>query len=161
MTVWLVPTARAISWWPLVAVAALLAGASALAERTDFPVVGLLGIAAAALAAAVVAGLHDAAAALLSAVPTSLAVRRARRLLLLLPVELAASWASGLNVPLGGLVALTAAGVAVAFWAGPLAGAAVPLAWVVVARAGGFAWDQHLALVTIAAAAALWTGRNR
>ena len=42
--------------------------------------VGLLGIAAAALAAAVVAGLRDPAAALLAAVPTSAAVRRARRL---------------------------------------------------------------------------------
>lgn len=158
---WLVPTARAIPWWPLVAVAVLLTGTSVLAERAEVPVVGILGIATAGLAAAVVAGLHDPAAALLSAVPTSLAVRRARRLLLLLPAELAIAVASTLNVPLGGLVALTAAGLGVAFWAGPIAGAAVPLGWVFVARAGGFAWDQHPALVTIVAAAALWTGRNR
>lgn len=155
---WLVPTVRAIDWWPLGAVAGLLAGTALVAER---PVGGFVAVAAGALAAAVVAGLRDPAAALLSAVPTSVAVRRARRLLLLLPVELAITLASRLDVPLAGLVALTATGIAVAFWIGPVAGVAVPLGWVVVARAGGLDWDQHTSLVTIAALAALWTGRNR
>lgn len=157
-TAWVVPTARSISWWPMAVVAVLLTGTTALADATP---VNLVGVAAATLAAGVVVGLRDPAAALLAAMPTSAAVRRARRLVLLLPVELGVSWISGSNVPLGGLVALTTAGVAVAFWAGPAAGIAVPLCWVVAARAGGFAWDQHLTLVTIAAAAALWTGRNR
>ena len=156
--VWLVPTARAIDWWPLAAVAALLAGTALLA---DMPVGGFVAVAAAALAAAVVAGLRDPAAALLAAVPTSVAVRRARRLVLLLPVELAIAVSSRLDVPLAGLAALTATGIAVAFWSGPVAGVAVPLGWVMVARAGGLDWDQHTSLVTIAALAALWTGRNR
>lgn len=164
-TAWVVPTARAISWWPLGTVGALLVGTVLLAERTPAPTAALLGIAAAALAAAVVAGLRDPAAALLAAVPTSAAVRRARRLVMLLAVELAV-WAlldrnGELPVPFGGLVALTTTGVAVAFWAGPAAGVAVPLCWVMAARAGGLTWDQHPALVTIAALAALWTGRNR
>ena len=131
-----------------------------------------LGIAAAGLAAAVVAGFRDPAASLLAAVPTSAAVRRARRLALLLPVQIAIwlawlvvgqRWAPGLAF--GGLIALTAAAIAVTVWAPErialAAGVAVPLGWVICARAGGFVWDQHSELVTIAALAALWTGRNR
>ena len=156
--IWLVPTARVIGWWPLGAVAALLVGTALLAE---VPLGAFVAVAAAALAAGVVAGLRDPAAALLAALPTSVAVRRGRRLLLLLPAELAVSWVSGLHVPLGGLVAMTATGIAVAFWLGPAAGVAVPLGWAMVARAGGLDWDQHTSLVTIAALAALWTGRNR
>jgi hypothetical protein len=84
---------------------------------------------------------------------------------LLLPGELAV-WAlldvtGELPVPLGGLLALTAVGIAAAFWAGPAAGVAVPLGWVVAAKAGAFDWDPYPALVTTAALAALWTGRNR
>lgn len=157
---WLVPTARSIFWWPLAVVAACLAVAALLAAASGSPTAGLAGISAAGLAAAVVAGLRDPAAALLSAVPTSVAVRRVRRLALLVPVEVVA-WIGAFGLPLGGLVALTAAGIAVAVWVSGPAGVAVPLAWVLVARAGAFSWDQHTELVTIAAAAALWTGRDR
>ena len=162
--VWLAPTARSISWWALAAGAACLVTATAAAEYTGRSPAELVGVIAAALAAAVVVGLRDPAAALLAAVPTSLAVRRGRRLVLLVPVELAI-WAATVDRSLGGVVALTAAGLAAAVWApgsaGLAAGVAVPLVWVVAARAGGLTWDQHSQLVTIAALAALWTGRNR
>lgn len=161
---WLAPTARSISWWPLTVVAALLIVTTTAVEHAGRGQGDFLGVAAAALAAAVVAGLRDPAAALLSAVPTSVAVRRARRLALLAPVELAI-WVAAVDRSLGGLVALTAAGLAVAVWApgsaGLAAGVAVPLGWAVLARAGGLTWDQHSTLVTIAALAALWTGRDR
>jgi hypothetical protein len=164
MPAWLTPTVRSISWWPLATVAACIAATTAAAEYADRSAVDLVGVVAAALAAAVVIGLRDPAAALLSAVPTSLAVRRARRLALLVPVEVAV-WMAAVDRSLGGLAALTAAGLAVAVWApgsaGLAAGVAVPLAWVVAARAGGLAWDLHSQLVTVAALAALWTGRNR
>ena len=172
MPVWLTPTVRSISWWPLAAVTACLAVITAVTYSADFWPVRPLSIAAAALAAAVVAGMRDPAASLLAAVPTSAAVRRARRLALLLPVELAV-WVAWLGIgqrwdagwAFGGLVALTLVGLAVALWApgpgGLAAGVAVPLAWVIAARAGQFAWDPHSEIVTIAAAAALWTGRNR
>ena len=181
---WVVPTARATSWSGLVAVTGCLAGITVFAAYADMWPTGLLGLAAAAVAAGVVAGLRDPAAALLSAVPTSTAVRRGRRLSLLVPAGLAVwtvwigvghRWVPDLGWPLDALVALTATGLAVAVWAperiGLAAGAAVPLAWVVTARADGvldeeqagvlFAWQHHPEIVTGAALAALWLGRNR
>ena len=172
MPVWLTPTVRSISWWPLVAVASCLAGISLVTYAADYWPVKPLGIAAAGLAAAVVAGFRDPAASLLAAVPTSLAARRARRLALLLPVQVAIwltwlvigqRWTPGLAF--GGLVGLTAAAIAATVWAPErialATGVALPLGWVISARAGGFVWDQHSGLVTLAALAALWTGRNR
>jgi hypothetical protein len=146
----------------------------------------VLGVAAAAIATALVAGLRDPAADLLSAVPTSASRRRVRRLALLLPCGLAvwllvvsaghlSSSAPDLGWPFGPLVALTATGLAVAVWApehfGVEAGVAVPLLWYAVAWAGGsmdatygellFAWQHHPWMVTAVAIAALVMGRNR
>jgi hypothetical protein len=183
MPAWVAPTARAIPWAPLVGVAACLAVMTAVAAHTRTWPVGVLGIASAALAAALVAGLRDPAAALLAAVPTSPARRRARRQALLLPAGLgvwllsvwaARQWEPAVGWPLGQLAALTATGFAVAAWAPDRialeAGVAAPLLWYAAARAGGldrgpadllFAWHHHPWIVTAAALTALLTGRNR
>lgn len=160
MTAWVRPTARATSWAPLATVAACLVVAQGLAEYAGARPSELTGVAAAAVAAAVVAGLRDPAAALLAAVPTSAAVRRGRRLALLAPAGLGV-WLATIGGPLLGLLALTAAGLAVAVWTGVPIGVAVPLLWVLVARAGDLDWDQHSEVVAAAAGAALWMGRNR
>ncbi len=181
---WLVPTARATSWQPMAGVAVALTGLSAMAAGTARWPVSLLGIVAASLAAAVVAGLRDPAAALLAAVPTSEAVRRARRVALLVPVAVLV-WLAYLSVghellaapgwPIGMLAALTATGLAVAGWAparvAVTAGVAVPLLWVAAGRASHgldpsveellLAWKNHPWIVTTAAVAALLMGRNR
>ncbi|MFC5177880.1 hypothetical protein [Nocardioides taihuensis] len=184
MNAWLAPTARATSWGALavvgLAVAALGAGA---AYDGRWPG-GLLGVMAGVLAAAVVTGLRDPAENLLAAVPTSAAVRRARRLALLLPVA-AVVWVAylwpghdlvpGLGWPLGPAAALVATGVAVCAWApagrGVAAGVAAPLLWVAAARVVGdtdglagdvlLAWQAHPWTVTAAATAALMTARDR
>lgn len=137
MTAWVWPTARSISWAPLAVVAACLAAVTAWLDRWP---ADLVGIAAAAVAAAQVAGLRDPAAALLSALPTSTGVRRARRLAMLVPVALAV-WLTTASGPVAGLLALTAVGVAVSVRAGVPLGVAVPLAWVVLAWAAGFDWE--------------------
>ena len=181
---WLGPTARAVPWQPLLGVAVCMIGVVALATvRGSWPV-GMLDVAAAGMAAAVVAGLRDPAADLLSAMPTSAARRRARRQLLLVPVGLG-MWLSYLAVgnvlspdlgwPLGPAVALVATGCAVAAWVPDRlsveAGVAAPLLWMAVARAstgldasvtGVLAGYQHHPwIVTLAAVAALLLGRNR
>ena len=131
------PTARAISWAPAAALAALLLAATALARSADRPADLVLAIAAAGLAATVVSGLHDPAAATLAAVPVSAMQRRLLRLTLLGVPALTVWWlldrlaAGGLSGP-GPLLALTACGVAVALWAPPrravLLGASTPVA---------------------------------
>jgi hypothetical protein len=165
-------------------VAICLVGVVALAAARGRWPVGVLDVAAAGLAAAVVAGLRDPAADLLSAVPTSAARRRARRQLLLVPAGLGA-WlaylAAGnlvspdLGWPLGPAVALVATGCAVAAWAPERlaveAGVAAPLLWVALARAANGlddsvpaalgAYRDHPWIVTAAALAALLMGRNR
>ena len=184
MSDWLVPTARATTWQPLAAVASGLAVTSAVAVVVGTWPVELLLVASAAVAAAVVAGLHDVAAALLSAMPTSAAVRRARRLALLLPAGLII-WLiymvvgrqiePGLGWYLGPVTALTGAGLAVAAWTpteNPVAaGVAVPLAWVAASQllmgldtAAAdvlLVWQQHPWLVTVAAGTALLLRRER
>ena len=56
---WLGPTARAVPWQPLLGVAVCMIGVVALATvRGSWPV-GMLDVAAAGMAAAVVAGLRD------------------------------------------------------------------------------------------------------
>ena len=181
---WLAPTARAVPWQPLAGVAACLMAVCALALTTGSWPWGVLDIAAAGLAAAVVAGLHDPAANLLSAVPTSAARRRARREAMLVPAGVAL-WLAYLSVahvvapkvgwPVGPAVALIATGLAVVAWAPERfaieAGVATPLMWVALARAGVvideqysqvvFAFQHHPWIVTAAAAAALLMGRNR
>ena len=170
MDAWLLPTARAVGWLPLATVAAGLTAAAVAARSAGTWPVELTGLGAAGIASAVVAGMSDPAERLLAAVPTSAAVRRARRLLLLLPAG-AAVWlgwlglaqhlAPGLGWPVAGLVALTAAGLAVAVWGTVWLGAAVPLAWVILARAAELDWEVHPELTTVAAGAALYAGRNR
>ena len=137
MAAWVWPTARSIDWAPLAVVSACLAGVTVWLDRWP---ADLLGIAAAAVAAAQVAGLRDPAAALLSALPTSPAVRRARRLAMVVPVALAV-WLATAGGPVLGLLALTAVGVAVSVRAGVPLGVAAPLAWVILAWAGGFDWE--------------------
>ena len=183
MTAWLVPTARATAWQPMAAVAVFLGVVSALAAHTGRWPISLFGVAAAAVAAAVVVGLRDRAANLLAAVPTSAEVRRTRRLTLLVPVGivvwLAYLWPAQalvpwLGWPLGPVVALISTGVALAASApraGLAVGVAVPLVWAASARAAGgldddvsfvlFAWQHHPWIVTLAALAALLIGRQR
>ncbi|GAA4409661.1 hypothetical protein GCM10023168_28590 [Fodinibacter luteus] len=181
---WLAPTARAVPWQPLAGVAACLTVVCAFALTQGHWPWGVLDVAAAGLAAAVVAGLRDPAANLLSAVPTSAARRRARRQVLLVPAAVGL-WlaylavghvvAPGMGWPVGPAVALTATGLAVVAWAPDRiaveAGVATPLIWVALARTGVviddqysqvvFAFQHHPWIVTAAAAAALLMGRNR
>jgi len=176
---WLLPTARTVPWRPLIGVAGVLAVVAALSAYADQWPVALVGIGAAALAAAVVAGLSDPAAALLSAVPTSAARRRARRLVLLLPLGLGV-WLAfaalgrvvepGTTWSVGELCALTATGLAVAVWwpgrAAVGAGVATPLLWYAAARFGGLegdgadmllAWQHHpWIVIAVATTAVLW-----
>lgn len=137
MAAWVWPTARSISWAPLAVVAACLLGVTLWVDRWPAE---LLGVAAAAVAAAQVAGLRDPAAALLSALPTSSAVRRARRLIMLVPIALGL-WLATADGPVLGLLALTAVGVVVSVRAGVPLGVAVPLAWAILAWAAGFDWE--------------------
>ena len=137
MTAWVWPTVRSTSWAPLAVVAACLAAVTAWLDRWP---ANLVGIAAAAVAAAQVAGLRDPAATLLAASPTSAAVRRVRRLVLLVPVAVGV-WLGTVDGAVVGMLALTAVGVAVSTWAGVPLGVAVPLAWAVLARAAGFDWE--------------------
>ena len=137
MAAWLWPTVRSISWVPLVGVSTCL-GVLALWLNSWHQ--NLVGMAAGAVAGAVVAGLDDPAAALLSAVPTSAAVRRARRLVLLVPVAFAV-WIATADGPILGLLALIAVGVGVSVRAGVPLGVAVPLAWVVFAWAADINWE--------------------
>ncbi len=181
---WVVPTARAIPWQPLACVSSCLALVTAAAANLGEWPVGLLSLTAAAMAAAVVAGLHDPAADLLSAVPTSAARMRARRELMLLPVALLVwlgyvgvgrTFTPGLDWPVGEVAALTATGLAIAVWS-PMtyavaAGVAAPLLWFAASWAGGrldaeyaevlFAWQHHPWAVTVAAMLALQLGRDR
>ena len=183
MTAWVVPTARAIGWLPLMAVAALLLGVSAAAAYADRWPVGLLGIAAGAVAAAAIAGLHDPAAELLSAMPTSAWTRRAHRLVLLVPAAVAAwlgyLWPGqvmpDLGWEIGPMLALLATGVAVSALmgghGGVALGVAVPLLWTAIGRVAEgmdpevaevlLAWQHHPWLVITAACFVLLMGRNR
>ena len=180
MPAWLVPTARAATWGPLTLVAGLLLFAAALGTAAHSWSPDLVSLAAAAVAGALVAGLHDHAAALLSAMPTPLAVRRARTLAVLAPVA-AASWLAYLTAghrvapaqgwTVGPVVALTLTGLAVAWWApdrfATAAGVAAPLAWFALARVAGdgpgilLAWAQHPWTVAVVALAGLILGRDR
>lgn len=178
MTAWVVPTARAVGWLPLAAVGLLLVGTSALTAYADRWPIGMLGIAAGAIAAATVAGLQDPAAGLMSALPTSSVMRRVQRLALLVPAALAV-WAGYLwpaqtvapppGWPFAPFLALLASGLAVAAWAPPTwgvsAGVALPLLWAAIGRTGGrldtqlsdvlLPWQHHPWLVITAAVAAL------
>lgn len=140
MAPWLWPTARATTWAPLAGVAACLAVLTSLPAYDDLPLpASLTGVAAAAVAAAVVAGTHDPAAALLAAVPTPAPVRLAHRLLLLVPTGLAV-WMLTVGGTLLGLLVLITVGLSVSLRAGVPLGAVVPLLWTVLAWAAGFDW---------------------
>lgn len=125
-------------------VATLLLLVVALAGTSDRPADTVLAIAAAALAASVVAGLHDPAAALLAAVPVSAMRRRVLRVGLLGAPALLVWWALAVLAPStthagpGPLLALTASGVAVAVWAparrAVLLGATTPVAILAVGQ---------------------------
>jgi hypothetical protein len=140
MKPWIRPTARSIAWTPLAGVGVCLAAAAALSSPAGPLTANMVGVAAAALAAAVVAGTHDPAAALLAAVPTSAATRQARRLAMLVPVGLGL-WLATIGGSLPGLLALTVVGLAVSARAGVPVGVVVPLAWTAVAWAAGFDWE--------------------
>ena len=182
---WVAPTARAVPWQPLAGIGTALVGVSAVATYADRWPVTLLGLAAAGVAAATVAGLHDPAAALLAAVPTSAARRRAHRVALLAPVALLIwlgyvavghHWYPGLGWPLGQVTALATTGLALAAW-WPAdrtdvrvgAGVAAVLLWYAVARPGLvddhaevlLAWQHHPWIVSAVAVAALLVRRER
>ena len=87
MPAWIVPTARATTWGPLlVSGGCLLVISVVFLSLSRWPL-DLLWLGAAVLAAGLVAGLHDPAAALLAASPTSPARRRAHRISLLANVK--------------------------------------------------------------------------
>lgn len=181
---WVAPTVRSVPWQPLAGVAACLVAVVALATVRGIWPVGVLDVAAAGTAAAVVAGLRDPAADLLSAMPTSAARRRARRGLLLVPAGLGvwlAYLAAGnlvdhdLGWHVGPAVALIATGCAVTAWlperVAVEAGVATPFVWMAGARAWNglhdsatpvlTAYQDHPWIVTAVASAALLIGRNR
>jgi hypothetical protein len=155
-----VPTARAVRWTPLIGVSALLLAVTLLARTASRPADLVAALASAALACVVVASLHDPAAALLAAVPVSSMQRRGLRLGLALTPALAC-WAllarvsdtsPGTGSPWP-MLALTAAGVAVAVWSPPhrglLVATSLPLLW--------FAFDMTVpGTGTLADLAGLW-----
>jgi len=169
-TAWVRPTVRAVDWAPSAVAAGCLALLTTLTRWDDTWPAGLIGLAAASVAAGTVAGMRDPAANLMAAMPTSAAVRRAQRLTLLVPVGLGLwiawiavghHWTPELGWPLLGLVALTTAGLAVSVWAPLPVAVALPLLWVVAARAGEFDWELRPGLITVVALAVLWAGRDR
>lgn len=142
------PTARAMRWSPLVVAAGLLLAAALLARAAGRPADTLLEVTAVTLASLLVAGLHDPAAGLLAAVPVSVSQRRGLRLGLALVPAVALWLALTSVVPAGSqapsllpLLALAAAGAAVAAWApervGVLLGTFVPPAWFALAHVAG------------------------
>jgi hypothetical protein len=133
-------TAHALRWRPLLGVAGVLLAAALLARQSDRPADGLLAVSAAALASSVVTGLHDPATRLLAAVPVSRALRRLVRLGLVTTPVLVVWWLITSTVGAVGdarspvpVLALAAAGVAVAVWLperyGVLVGSMVPVLW--------------------------------
>ena len=175
------PTARAMTWRPLATVAVLLVLVLALLRGSGQPVHTVLAVAAAALASLVVGALHDPAATLLATVPVSITHRRALRLTLVLLPVLTLWWAltriagpsSAQDGP-GPLLALAAAGVAVAVWLpsqrGVLVGVGVPMVWYaldqlvpwngVAADISGW-WRTEPWSVTACAVLVLVAGRRR
>ncbi|KRF34265.1 hypothetical protein [Nocardioides sp. Soil805] len=175
------PTARAIRWVPLVGVSALVLLVLLVARTSQRPVDLVLAVASAALACAVVGALHDPAALLLAAAPVSVMRRRLLRLtLVLLPalvvwgVLASVSHASPGATSPGPLLALAAAGVAVAVWTpaepGVLVGASVPVVWFaldmtvpgsgLLSDAAGW-WRTAPQAVVAVALVALLAGRRR
>lgn len=139
------PTARAIRWSPVGGVAAVLAGASLIANSSPGPADALLLVAAAALASAWVGALHDPAARLLAPLPVSEMSRRALRLAVVavpvLPVwaalTLVTTSSPGASA-VGPLLALVATGMCCAVWAHPRVGTGVgafaPVLWYALDR---------------------------
>lgn len=175
------PTARAVRWYPLPAVAVVLALLAVPTALTDRPADPLFPLAAAALAAVVVSALDDPAAGLLSALPTPVMARRLIRLALVAAPALVV-WtllggaldASSTATDVAPLLALLSIGVAVAVWTpwarSALVGAAAPVAWFVADRIGADAgWFTDLAglwhtdpwPVCAAAVLLVVAGRNR
>jgi hypothetical protein len=186
LTAWPAPTLRAIGWTPLVAVALTTLLVAGAVRATGASPAELVPLAAAAMAAALVAGLHDPAAELLAALPASAVRRRTHRLVLLAPAVLAlwtalvglgrlttSPWGPGW--PYGPLVALTLAGLAVAVLVPPAgamaAGVGAPLVWLALSRAPGglggplgdlaTAWQTHPCLVGAVTAPAVLIGGRR
>lgn len=153
------PTARAMPWRPLGAVAILLVLVLTVHRGSGQPAHTFLAVAAATLAGLVVGALHDPAAPVLATVPLSAMSRRVIRLLLVCVPVLSLWWTlTVLSGPSpathgpGPLVALAAAGVAVAVWVpserGVLVGGSVPMAW--------YAVDQLAPWTGVAADVAAW-----
>ena len=138
------PTARSIRWAPVASLGGVLLVAALLSRAADRPADMVLAVASAALAATVVAALHDPAAVLLEPLPVSTMQRRVLRLVLVaVPVLVIWLLLSALTTTStvfgpGSLVALAAGGVAVAVWApwrrGLILGVVVPVAWFLLDR---------------------------
>jgi hypothetical protein len=174
------PTARTIRWAPPLLLGVLLAVVGALTAASSRPSGPFLPVAAAALAGAALATLHDPARSLLDAMPVTAMQRRLLRLAaagvpaLVLWTWLVAIVDSGEVVGVGPLVALTAAGTAAVVW-GPrdrslAIGVGLPVGWYVlgvVAPASGpvaalaGAWWDHPWWVAAAAVVLCVLGRSR
>ena len=147
-------TAHALRWRPLVAVSGVLLAAALLSRTSDRPAGALLAVTSAALASAVVAGLHDPASRLVAATPLSRALRRLVRVALVTAPVLGL-WSLIVSV-VGApdhlrspapLLALAASGVAAAAWAperyGVLLGSMVPVLWFALGSCRpGTAWSR-------------------
>lgn len=183
---WVRPTVRATPLAPLAVAAGSFLLIGALVRLADGSSGPFLPLAAAGMAAALVAGLHDPAASLLAAVPASPARRRAHRLAVLLPVGLLlwtwtlvaahlAAPSGGTGWPFGPVTALAATGLAVAVWAPPDAragwGAGAVMLWFALSRIIGdvdgaagtliWAWETDSWVVVAAALAAIAAGGRR
>jgi hypothetical protein len=174
------PTARTIRWAPSLLLSVLLAVVGALTAASSRPAGPFLVVAAAALAGAAVASLHDPARSLLEAMPVTAMQRRLLRLAAVgVPALVLWTWLvtildSDTSPGVGPLVALTAAGTAAVVW-GPrdrslAIGVGLPVGWYVlalvapasgpVATLAGAWWDHPWRVAGVAVALCV-LGRSR
>lgn len=143
---WVVPTARAITWWPVAGAASVSVAIGTLLHagdgRSGTSAVGVLLLGATASTASL--AVDDPGHALLAAVPTPVWRRRLRAVALLGPLVVAAGWLAARSLPstpgLASLVALSMAALAVAAAVAvrrpevaAVAGSAAAIAWAVAA----------------------------
>ncbi len=134
-----IPTARAVSWTPLVAATAGLLALALIVRSQQAVSPEILSLGVGATAAAIVYALRDPAAALLAAVPVSNLGRGLLRLGLAAAVALplwllVTAVLPGARTEVASLAALVAAGLAISSWLpegrGVTLAAGAPLLWV-------------------------------
>lgn len=140
------PTARAVSWTPLLAVGCVLGVLAMVFSAWDTTSPTVLGLGAGAMAATLVLAWRDPAASLLAALPVSLFTRRLVRLVLTATVAVPLWLLVTLVLPgdgsaLGPFLALSCAGLGVATWLPAdrdvTVAAVVPLLWATLAELFG------------------------